>query len=61
MVAKTAWAPEAAVPRLFSRSVPGPPASTVAAPAGPTRQQRLPGGVAGGQPGARVCGGAVQP
>lgn len=42
-------------------SVPGPSASILAAPAGPPCQQGLPGGVAEGQPGARVPGGAVQP
>lgn len=42
------------------RSVPGPSASTVAAPACPESQQWLPGGAKEGQLGAGVCGGAVQ-
>lgn len=58
--AKTAALPQAAVPFLSYRSVPGPAASTVAPPAGPTCQRRLPGGDAQGQPGARVRGGSVQ-
>lgn len=60
MMAKTARLPQATVPCPSHRSVPGPSASTIAAPAGPTCQQWLPGGVTHGQPGARVRGGAVQ-
>lgn len=59
-MAKTSWLTEATVPRPSYSSVPGPSASIIVAPAGPTRQQWLPGGVAQGEPGARVCGREVQ-
>lgn len=60
VMAEVAGLSQATVARPSYCSVPGPSASTVAAPAGPTCQQRLPGGASQGQPGARVPGGAVQ-